>query len=77
MYTVMWYDKKDIRRTVRRKDLQKAKEIADVHDGRVYDEYEDRVYPEPERHLSYDDLSALNDILVRNTRVAIERLATS
>jgi hypothetical protein len=77
MYTIMWYDSKNTRHTVRRKDLFKAQGIADVHNGHVYDENEDRVYPEPEKYLSYDDISALNDILIRNARNALERLAKS
>lgn len=65
MYTVMWVDTDHKTHSCPKADLNEATGIADKTGGHVYDEKGDRVYPEEERYLSYDDLRALNDVLVR------------
>ena len=66
MYTIMWVDS-DHHNTHScvRNNLEDAIKVADKTGGHVYDENTDRVYPEEEHTLSYEDLRALNSVLVR------------
>lgn len=75
MYTIMWVDSDHNTHSCVRNNLEEAIKMADKTGGHVYDENTDRVYPEEEHTLSYEDLRALNSVLVRRVPEVLAAVA--
>lgn len=77
-YTVKWCDEDNRNiHTETVSDLEAAMQLADAHNGRVYDKDENRVYPEDQLQVSYEDLRAINDVIVKHAGSALAQLSKS